>query len=60
MLYYYFDSKDGLFRAVLEAAYEHIRESEKALHLDAVDPPEAIRSAGRRSPGTTTSRTRSS
>src|SRR5262245_27762729 len=43
MLYYYFDSKDGLFRAVLEAAYEHIRESEKALHLDAVDPPEAIR-----------------
>lgn len=42
MLYYYFDSKDGLFRAVLEATYEHIRESEKALHLDAVDPPEAI------------------
>jgi AcrR family transcriptional regulator len=43
MLYYYFDSKDGLFRAVLEATYEHIRESEKALHLDAIDPPEAIR-----------------
>ncbi|HTP72709.1 MAG TPA: TetR/AcrR family transcriptional regulator [Burkholderiaceae bacterium] len=43
MLYYYFDSKDGLFRAVLEAAYEHIRESEKALHLEEVDPPEAIR-----------------
>jgi AcrR family transcriptional regulator len=43
MLYYYFDNKDGLFRAVLEAAYEHIRESEKALHLDAVDPSEAIR-----------------
>jgi AcrR family transcriptional regulator len=42
MLYYYFDSKDGLFRAVLEAAYEHIRESEKALHLDAIEPPEAI------------------
>jgi AcrR family transcriptional regulator len=42
MLYYYFGSKDELFRAVLEAAYEHIRESEKALHLDAVDPPEAI------------------
>lgn len=42
MLYYYFESKDGLFRAVLEAAYEHIRESEKALHLDAFDPPEAI------------------
>lgn len=43
MLYYYFDSKDGLFRAVLEATYEHIRESEKALHLDALDPVEAIR-----------------
>lgn len=43
MLYYYFDSKDGLFRAVLEATYEHIREAEKALHLDALDPHEAIR-----------------
>jgi AcrR family transcriptional regulator len=43
MLYYYFDSKDGLFRAVLEATYEHIRESEKALHLDEVAPAEAIR-----------------
>ncbi|MBE7417066.1 MAG: TetR family transcriptional regulator [Ideonella sp.] len=43
MLYYYFDSKDGLFRAVLEATYEHIRESEKALHLDALGPVEAIR-----------------
>jgi AcrR family transcriptional regulator len=43
MLYYYFGNKDELFRAVLEATYEHIRESEKALHLDAVDPAEAIR-----------------
>ena len=43
MLYYYFGNKDALFRAVLEATYEHIRESEKALHLDEVDPPEAIR-----------------
>jgi len=43
MLYYYFGSKDELFRAVLEATYEHIRESEKALHLDEVDPAEAIR-----------------
>ncbi len=42
MLYYYFGNKDDLFRAVLEAAYEHIRESEKALHLDAFDPREAI------------------
>jgi AcrR family transcriptional regulator len=43
MLYYYFGSKDELFRAVLEAAYEHIRESEKALHLGEVEPREAIR-----------------
>ena len=43
MLYYYFGNKDDLFRAVLEATYEHIRESEKALHLDEVDPLEAIR-----------------
>jgi AcrR family transcriptional regulator len=43
MLYYYFGNKDELFRAVLEATYEHIRESEKALHLDEFDPPEAIR-----------------
>ena len=43
MLYYYFGNKDDLFRAVLEATYEHIRESEKALHLDDLDPPEAIR-----------------
>ncbi len=43
MLYYYFGNKDELFRAVLEATYEHIRESEKALHLDEVEPPEAVR-----------------
>lgn len=43
MLYYYFGSKDDLFRAVLEAAYAHIRDSEKALHLEAVEPQEAIR-----------------
>jgi AcrR family transcriptional regulator len=43
MLYYYFGNKDDLFLAVLEAAYEHIREAEKALRLTEVDPPEAIR-----------------
>jgi AcrR family transcriptional regulator len=43
MLYYYFGNTDELFRAVLEATYEHIRESEKALHLDEVEPREAIR-----------------
>ncbi len=43
MLYYYFGNKDGLFLAVLEGAYAHIREAEKALHLTEIDPPEAIR-----------------
>ena len=43
MLYYYFGNKDDLFAAVLEGAYAHIREAEKALHLTEIDPPEAIR-----------------
>ncbi|MBL8386059.1 MAG: TetR family transcriptional regulator [Burkholderiales bacterium] len=43
MLYYYFGNKDELFLAVLEAAYAHIREAEKALRLAEVEPPEAIR-----------------
>lgn len=43
MLYYYFGSKDDLFRAVLEAVYAHVRESEKALRLEEIEPGEAIR-----------------
>ncbi len=43
MLYYYFGNKDDLFLAVLEGAYAHIREAEKALHLTEIEPPEAIR-----------------
>lgn len=43
MLYYYFGNKDGLFQSVLEGAYAHIRDAEKALHLTEIDPPEAIR-----------------
>ena len=43
MLYYYFGNKDDLFLAVLEDAYVHIREAEKALRLTEIDPPEAIR-----------------
>jgi AcrR family transcriptional regulator len=43
MLYYYFGNKEDLFLAVLEYAYEHIRSAEKGLHLDEVDPTEAIR-----------------
>lgn len=43
MLYYYFSNKEALFLAVLEAAYDQIRDSEKQLHLDAIEPVEAIR-----------------
>lgn len=43
MLYYYFGNKDDLFLAVLEYTYEHIRNAEKGLHLDEVEPLEAVR-----------------
>ncbi|MDB5804829.1 MAG: transcriptional regulator, TetR family [Betaproteobacteria bacterium] len=43
MLYYYFGNKDDLFLAVLEYTYEHIRTAEKGLHLDEVEPAEAVR-----------------
>ncbi|MEG3085988.1 TetR/AcrR family transcriptional regulator [Sphingomonas sp. PB4P5] len=43
MIYYYFDSKEGLYRAVLEAAYAHIRLSEPAPDLAARSAIEALR-----------------
>ncbi len=43
MIYYYFGSKDGLYRAVLERAYEDIRSLEASLDLDALPPTEALR-----------------
>ncbi len=43
MLYYYFGSKDGLFLAVLESAYERIRAAEAELTLEDLVPEEAIR-----------------
>ena len=43
MIYYYFGSKDGLYRAVLERAYGAMRENEKQLALDTRPPAEAIR-----------------
>jgi AcrR family transcriptional regulator len=43
LIYYYFSDKDSLFQAVLESAYEQIRESEKKLHLQALEPSAAIR-----------------
>lgn len=43
LIYYYFGSKDDLFLAVLERTYADIRDAEQQLHLDAVEPVEAIR-----------------
>lgn len=43
MLYYYFGSKEELFLAVLEAAYERIRSAEHELDLEHADPREALK-----------------
>lgn len=43
MLYYYFDSKEKLFLAVLEASYAQIRSAERELDLEHRDPREALR-----------------
>jgi AcrR family transcriptional regulator len=43
MLYYYFGSKEDLFLAVLEAAYERIRSAERSLDLEHADPREALK-----------------
>lgn len=43
MLYYYFASKEGLFRAVLEHAYLQLVEAERALALDGLAPEDAMR-----------------
>ena len=43
MLYYYFGNKEGLFLAVLESRYAHIRRAEQGLHLADLDPREGMR-----------------
>lgn len=42
MVYYYYGSKEGLFRAVLEAAYDTLGVAEQALVLDDKPPREAL------------------
>jgi AcrR family transcriptional regulator len=42
MLYYHVGNKEDLYLAVLEAAYEQIRDEERGLDLEHLDPPEAI------------------
>ncbi|HET9105691.1 MAG TPA: TetR/AcrR family transcriptional regulator [Steroidobacteraceae bacterium] len=43
MIYYYFGSKEGLYRAVLEQAYNGIRTRESQTHLRDLPPREALR-----------------
>ncbi|MCR0984590.1 TetR/AcrR family transcriptional regulator [Roseomonas populi] len=42
MLYAYFGNKEDLWVAVLEAAYAHKREEERALQVDGLPPAEAM------------------
>ena len=43
MIYYYFTSKEGLYVAVLEEAYRRIRSIENDLHLEDLEPEDALR-----------------
>jgi AcrR family transcriptional regulator len=43
MIYYYFTSKEGLYLAVLEEAYRRIRRIENDLHLEDLEPEDALR-----------------
>jgi AcrR family transcriptional regulator len=42
MIYYYFGSKDALYRSVLEREYTRIRRTEEAMQLYRLAPPEAL------------------
>lgn len=44
MIYHYFDSKENLFRKVVEAAYVDIRTAEQELDLEHLPPGEALES----------------
>jgi AcrR family transcriptional regulator len=43
MIYYYFESKEGLYLAVLEASYAAMRKTEAELQLDNLEPVAALR-----------------
>ena len=43
MIYYYFGSKEGLYLAVLEDSYRRVREVEAQLHLQDLEPEQALR-----------------
>lgn len=43
MIYYYFGDKQGLYRTVLEGAITSIREEEQRVHVEELDPVDALR-----------------
>lgn len=43
MIYYYFGSKEGLYLAVLEESYKRVRHIESELHLEDLEPEQALR-----------------
>jgi AcrR family transcriptional regulator len=43
MIYYHFESKEGLYKAVLERAYSSIRSLESQMDLEAEEPEAALR-----------------
>jgi len=43
LIYYYFGNKEALFLAALETTYADIREAERELKLESLDPSEAVR-----------------
>jgi AcrR family transcriptional regulator len=43
MIYYYFGSKEGLYLAVLEDSYRRVRDIESELHLQDLEPEQALR-----------------
>jgi len=47
MIYYYFGSKDGLYRAVLERAYQRIRDQEQQAGFEGMEPDDALRAVVR-------------
>ncbi|MFZ4481274.1 MAG: TetR family transcriptional regulator [Rhodoferax sp.] len=42
LVYYYFESKQGLYLAALEAVYAEIREKEKSLSMGSLEPLDAM------------------
>ena len=47
MIYYYFESKEGLYKAVLENVYREIRTREADLGLEKLPPEKGASQAGR-------------